>query len=70
VERIGDVIPVVLGGIKREVRAVREEQPDGHMLTATREYGRVWIGCKHGVPRSGCHPTRICIECFRRVVRG
>jgi hypothetical protein len=31
----------------------------------TREWGRIWVGCSHGKPKSGVNPTRICLDCFK-----
>ena len=38
-------------------------------LWVTREYGRNWMGCGHGMPASGVNPVRICDECFEKAIR-
>ena len=38
-------------------------------LWKTREWGRTWVACGHGMPSSGCNPVRICEECFNEVLR-
>lgn len=37
---------------------------DERRLWYTRDWGTVWIGCRHGTPSSGGNPTRICVACF------
>ena len=41
----------------------------GPEIWKTQEWGRVWIGCAHGVPRTDFKPIRICDVCFNEVLR-